>query len=217
VHQGGPLIGSTGTGLSSRTTPDRTVVLTFDDGRASDYDQVFPRLQESGWVGEFFVNPATIGRHGYLSWSQVRQMSRAGMRFQSHGYDHVDLSRLSAPRLQQQLQASKQAIEDATGRAVEFLAAPFGALTRRIVEAALCEGYGAVCTSTSWPARPGADTINRVAVRADTGSSSLGRLLDGDLWAYSSRMARSAAVYVPKRLLAHWPAWLGANPLDARR
>lgn len=175
--------------------------LTFDDGRSSDHDVVFPELQARGWSADFFLNPATVGKPGYLDWPQVRQMAAAGMSFQSHGYDHVVLSTLPADALREQLRASKHAIEDATGRPVEFLAAPFGLLTRRVVETALAEGYQAVCTSWNWPARPGRATVSRVAVYARTTTAALGRLLDGNWVAYGTRALRTSALYAPTRLL----------------
>src|SRR2546427_7768066 len=61
-------------GLDGEAAP--AVALTFDDGRASDYRHAYPLLMEHGLVGEVFVNSGTIGREGYLSWGQAREMSR---------------------------------------------------------------------------------------------------------------------------------------------
>jgi peptidoglycan/xylan/chitin deacetylase (PgdA/CDA1 family) len=194
-----------------------TVTLTFDDGRASDYDVVFPLLQARDWRADFFVNPATVGQGGRVSWAQVRQMSQAGMRFQSHGYDHVDLSRLRLADLRHQLRASKQAIEHATGARVEFLAAPFGALSGRVVETALEEGYRAVCTSWAWPARPATATVGRVPIDARTDLRQFDRLVERDVLAYWPRTARTALLAIPKQVLGRWPSWLGAGPLEWRR
>lgn len=175
--------------------------LTFDDGRASDYQVVLPELQARGWRADFFLNPGTVGKPGYLDWPQVREMAAAGMAFQSHGYDHVVLSMLPRDGLREQLRASKHSIEDATGHPVEFLAAPFGLLTRRVVEAALAEGYRAVCTSWNWPARPGRTTVSRVAVYARTTTAALRRLLDGNWVTYGARVLRTGALYAPTRVL----------------
>src|SRR5207244_13431364 len=70
------------------------VVLTFDDGRATDYEIAFPLLLAAGARAEFFVNTATIGQLGYLTWSRIAEMQRAAMSFQSHSHDHVALPRL---------------------------------------------------------------------------------------------------------------------------
>jgi peptidoglycan/xylan/chitin deacetylase (PgdA/CDA1 family) len=188
------------------------VTLTFDDGRASDYREAFPLLLEHGLVGEFFVNPGTIGRRGYLSWDEAREMARAGMRFQSHAYDHVYLTPLSASLLERQLVDSKCRIEDELGRAVEVLAAPYGDLNRRVRQAALAAGYQAVCTSWEWPARTGRRTLSRVAVYARTTPGDLARLLRGDPLPYLRRAGRAALLYPAKRaVLRLWPRWLTAR------
>ena len=53
-------------------------------------------------------------------------------------------------------------------RGVDFLAAPYGLLDRRVLDTAREVGYQAVCGSLSWPARPGAAIVNRVAVYRNT-------------------------------------------------
>ena len=186
-----------------------SVTFTFDDGRASDFQHAFPMLLAQGLVGEFFVNPGTIGRPGYLSWDEAREMARAGMRFQSHAHDHVYLTPLSAPVLERQVLDSKRRIEDELGRAVDFLAAPYGDVNRRVREAALAAGYRAVCTSWDWPARAGRRTVSRMAVYARTTPDDMTRLLRGDPLPYLRRAGRSALLYPAKRAMLHlWPGRL---------
>src|SRR5439155_22231736 len=60
------------------------VVLTFDDGRATDYEIAFPLLLAAGVGAEFFLNTATIGQPGHLTWDQVVEMPRPGLSFQAH-------------------------------------------------------------------------------------------------------------------------------------
>jgi peptidoglycan/xylan/chitin deacetylase (PgdA/CDA1 family) len=191
------------------------VALTFDDGRASDYRHAYPLLMEHGFVGEFFVNPGTIGRAGYLSWGEAREMSRAGMRFQSHAHDHLYLTLLSAALLERQVLDSKRRIEDELGCAVQFMAAPYGDANRRVRQAALAAGYQAVCTSWDWPARAGRPTVSRVAVYARTTTAELARLLRGDPLPYLRRATRSALLYPAKRaVLSLWPARLTDRAME---
>jgi peptidoglycan/xylan/chitin deacetylase (PgdA/CDA1 family) len=185
--------------------------LTVDDGRETDYRLILPRLLDRGWPADFFVNPGTLGRPGYLTWPQAREMAEAGMGVQSHGYDHATFWGLSRAALRRQIGDSRRALEDGTGRRVSFLAAPFGHLTDPVVEVALEEGYRAVCTSWSWPARPRRKTVGRVAMYATTSSDGLARVLEGRLLPYAGRALRAAVVYPPKRIVvALQPARLGA-------
>jgi peptidoglycan/xylan/chitin deacetylase (PgdA/CDA1 family) len=180
------------------------VVITFDDGRASDFAVAFPLLLQAGARAEFFLNTATVGTEGYLSWPQIAEMHRLGMSFQSHSHDHAHLLRLSTPMLKQQLRDSKRIIEDRLRGGVDFLSAPFGLLSRRIVDVALAEGYRAVCTSWAWPARPGKREIHRIPVCRETTPSDFARLLAGNPGYYLRQLSWSGLKYGPRRLL-RWP------------
>lgn len=188
------------------------VVLTFDDGRVSDYTVAFPLLLAAGAPAEFFVNTATIGQPGYLTWGQVVEMRRAGMSFQSHAHDHVVLPGLPRRLLANQLQTSKQLLEDRLGDTADFLAAPYGLFDRRVVETAREVGYRAVCTSLAWPARRLATTINRVAVYRDTSEQRFAAILRRQASGYVPAAARAALMYLPKRVLLRiGPRHLGAQ------
>lgn len=180
------------------------VVLTFDDGWASDFGVAYPLLLQVGARADFFVNTGTIGTEGFLTWQQIAEMHRAGMSFQSHSHDHVHLLQLSTPFLKWQLRDSKRMLEDRLGTAVDFLSAPFGLLNRRVMEVALQEGYRAVCTSWAWPACPGKQTIPRIAVCRHTTSRGFSRLLAGNALWYLPRLIWSGIKYGPRRLL-RWP------------
>lgn len=183
-----------------RPAPRRSVCITFDDGKLSDYIAAFPILAEVQAPATFFVNTAHIGQPGYLNWSQIGEMQHAGMSFQSHGHDHVYLTRLPAQTLDIQLHVSKQILEDRLAQPVDCLAAPYGDLDGRVVRAALGVGYRSICTSWNWPVRPGAATVNRVAVYNTTSTHEFQKLLQGDLWCYTKRATRAALLHFPKRM-----------------
>ena len=204
IHREGARV--TGLGEAWHSTkaldgPEPPVVLTFDDGQAADYEASFPLLLEAGARADFFVNTANIGRPGFLNWAQIAEMQRAGMSFQSHSHDHVDLSRLPARALQYQIRESRQRLEDGLGTAVEFLAAPYGLLDRRILDVAREQGYRAVCTSWSWPAQPGERTVNRVAIYAHTSEAQFAAILRHRPAGYLPELARTALGFVPKRVM----------------
>src|SRR4029077_20225983 len=152
-------------------------VLTFEDGRPAEFDSAFPILLAAGVRAECFSNTAKVGQPGYLTWSRIAEMHRAGMSFQSHSHDHLVLPALSARVLRKELETSKRLIEDRVGRAVDFLAAPHGLVDRRVVDAAQEAGYQAVCASRGWPARPGDAVVNRVTVLRDTSEAQFSAIL----------------------------------------
>jgi len=188
------------------------VGLTFDDGDVSNYTLAYPTLVEAGARADFFVNTATVGRSGFLSWPQIAEMQRAGLSFQSHSHDHVVLVGLPASALERQLRDSKRLLEDRLGSPVDFLAAPYGLLNRSVVRAAREAGYRAVGTSWNWPARPGAKTMSRIAVYHNTTAADFSQLLHGRPSILVRRMARALLTHIPKRVLLRLrPGWLGVQ------
>ena len=176
------------------------VVLTFDDGRAADYEVVFPLLLAAGVRADFFINTARVGRPGYLTWGRIAEMDRAGMSFQSHSHDHVALPTLSARLLRNELRTSKRLIEDFLGRGVDFLAAPHGLIDRRVADAAQEAGYQAVCVSRGWPARPGDAVVNRITVLRDTTGAQFDAILARRPQAYLPAIARALLTRLQHRV-----------------
>jgi peptidoglycan/xylan/chitin deacetylase (PgdA/CDA1 family) len=129
-----------------RPAPPRPVVaITFDDGFQSVYERGFPVLARHGFPATVFVITAHCGlRHAWpvrgsrvspaslLGWREIREMARAGIGFGSHTETHRDLRRMDARDAEQEMVASKQAIEDALGCPVDAFAYPYGAHDGRL-------------------------------------------------------------------------------------
>jgi peptidoglycan/xylan/chitin deacetylase (PgdA/CDA1 family) len=184
--------------------PDSTsnapmVVVTFDDGLASDYKLAFPLLTEFRMKAVFFVNTSTVGQAGYSTWSQITEMHRAGMSIQSHSHRHLDLTVLPAATLQSELANSKRSLEDHLGCAVEFLAAPHGLVSRRVVRSALAQGYRAVCSTRCWPANPRSSVLSRITLHREITPNEFHAFLTGELSSYARRLSRGV-LYRPRTL-----------------
>ena len=123
--------------------PERSVVLTFDDGYKSVYDEAFPILKRYGMSATIFLTvgtdraqkssrrlPTLCGRP-MLSWGEIREMARCGMSFGAHTLTHPDLTKLSPDRISMEILESKSIIEDALGLPVACFAYPFGRSNRQ--------------------------------------------------------------------------------------
>ena len=174
-----------------------------------------PTLLRYGFRADFFINTSRIGEPGFLNWQQIREMHTVGMGIQSHSHDHVVLWRLAAPTLKDQLQRSKELLEDHISASIEFLSVPYGFVNRRVVEMALQIGYKGVCHSINWPAQLGARLIPRIAVYADTSLREFSGFLCGAPGPYLKRSIRAAVNYLPKRLLLRYcPSLLRVRLLE---
>jgi peptidoglycan/xylan/chitin deacetylase (PgdA/CDA1 family) len=116
--------------------PAKPVVLTFDDGRASQWNAV-GALNARGMTGVFFL----LGGGNALGDGQIRQIVAQGHEIESHTMSHPQLSRLSDAQLAYELVRSKQLLEAKYGVPIRYLAYPYGDYNARVIDAASAAGY----------------------------------------------------------------------------
>jgi peptidoglycan/xylan/chitin deacetylase (PgdA/CDA1 family) len=114
----------------SRT--EKVVVVTFDDGFRNFYTDAFPILDEHGFTATVFLPTAYIGETALkfkgrecLTWSQIRELRRAGVHFGSHTVTHPQLRSIKTEDVQTEVRASKATIEDKLSAPVKSFAYPF--------------------------------------------------------------------------------------------
>jgi peptidoglycan/xylan/chitin deacetylase (PgdA/CDA1 family) len=143
------------------------VCLTFDDGNRSDHSVGLPALRRRGWRALFFVVPSWVGEPGYLSWPEVRELSREGMGIGAHGLDHTWFARLDDGGIRYQLREARRLLEAELGSAPAAISLPGGSGGRRAIRLAQEEGFVLVATSDPGLARVGAGVapLPRFALR----------------------------------------------------
>ena len=74
--------------------PEKSVVLTFDDGWRSFYDIAYPILQKHRFPATLFIYPDFIGARSALSWAQLKELAENNMEIQCQSLTHRDLTTL---------------------------------------------------------------------------------------------------------------------------
>jgi peptidoglycan/xylan/chitin deacetylase (PgdA/CDA1 family) len=115
-----------------RTGQGKPVVLTFDDGFRDFHTMAFPILREHGFSATVFLPTAFIGQEPLqfkarecMTWSEVRELHRAGIEFGSHTVHHPTLHELDFAQVRSELEQSKAAIEDELGEPIGSFAYPY--------------------------------------------------------------------------------------------
>ncbi len=151
---------------ANKTKMVDSICLTFDDGWASDYEIVFPMLLEHKLKATFFITSDWVGKPGHVTWSQLRDMRKAGMEIGSHTMTHPYLRTLKEKQQYNELRRSKLDIEDGIGEEIKIFSFPYGDFNSRLIVLAKKAGYEFVATSKPGFSYPTATVIRRNALHA---------------------------------------------------
>src|SRR5271154_5469208 len=110
----------------------KTFVITFDDGYRDFVNEALPVLKECGFTATIYLAtnriqdaPAKIDGAEYLTWSEVRELSKEGIEFGSHTVTHPILREQEPEQVRTELKGSKEIIEDKLGSRVVSFAYPY--------------------------------------------------------------------------------------------
>jgi peptidoglycan/xylan/chitin deacetylase (PgdA/CDA1 family) len=120
--------------LLSSGEPDgkKYVAITFDDGYRDFYTHAFPILNNYGLNATVYLPTAYISRKARafngkdcLTWTDVRELHKAGIAFGSHSVTHPTLRFLPDRDLEREIRKSKDTIETELGTPVNSFAYPY--------------------------------------------------------------------------------------------
>lgn len=125
----------------TRKLPEKPVIITFDDGYDNAYNEAYPLLKANGQIGVFYIISSYIGREGFLTAIQIKELSDNKMEIGSHTADHIDMTQLSADKLYYEVTESKNRLESIIGRKVRSFCYPSGKHNDTVDDAVKNAGY----------------------------------------------------------------------------
>jgi peptidoglycan/xylan/chitin deacetylase (PgdA/CDA1 family) len=140
--------------------PSRPVVLTFDDGYADFYTEALPVLRQHGFSATLYVTSGCVGgtsrwlkhegesQRRLLSWQQLGEICDSGIECGAHSLSHPHLDTLPAGVAREEIERSKQELEDGLGQLVASFAYPYGHYDRRVRDLVQMAGYDSACAVT---------------------------------------------------------------------
>ena len=152
--------------------PGKPVVLTFDNGYASQYLNAMPVLKRLGWVGDENIQLSGLPpSQGGLTDAQVRGLLAAGWELDTQGISHADLIALPASELHYQVFAARQLLRQRYGVPVDWFAYPSGHYNASVIATLKSAGFaGSVTVVPGW-ASPGDDPFRLPRLRVLGGTS----------------------------------------------
>ncbi len=126
--------------------PEKPIILTFDDGYESNYKELLPILEERGLKATIFMVTNDIGKDGYLSWQQLKDMEKRGIEIGSHTANHLPLTGMSLDEAREEVKLSKLLMEWNGMKTIYTLSYPNGKYTTDLEQMLKEEEYLAAVT-----------------------------------------------------------------------
>lgn len=199
--------------LDIKKLPQKSVLLTFDDGYADNYcafEELFKRNMKANW----FVVTKDLGRMSswaddnapslpLLSQSQLLEMQNSGMEIGSHTHSHCRLTQISKHQLSYELTSSQAILSDLLEKKITSFAYPYGLYNKGVLSATESSGYRVAFTTRSGFGLIHSNTleVRRVSIMAnDTLSRFARKLIFADNDVNWTKMGRYISDRIKDRL-----------------
>jgi peptidoglycan/xylan/chitin deacetylase (PgdA/CDA1 family) len=156
-------VGTTFTEALRGRTDGRALAVTFDDAYRSVIELGFPLLSRLGVPATVFAPTSFIGSDRPMSWpgidewlggphepeltpmgwDELESLRAAGWEIGSHSSSHPRLTRLGDAELAEELDSSRETLQERLGAPCTSIAYPYGDVDRRVARAARDSGYEA--------------------------------------------------------------------------
>ncbi len=164
---------------AARPLPGRPIVLSFDDGHKSIWEEAFPLLSAKEWPAVLNLDMSTLDGESGVSTEMVRTMLAAGWELAAHSRTHPDLTQLGDADLRSEVHGSRCDLADRFGAKIDFFCYPSGRYSPAVIDSVIAAGYLGATTTVPGLAEPEHPyEMSRVRVSREDDAVALGRRLE---------------------------------------
>lgn len=132
------------------TLPQKSVILTFDDGYQDFYTDVLPILKKFKVRAVVYIVPNFLDKPNNLSMWQLEEIVQSGLvEIGAHTMDHSYLTGLPIEKVKYEIEQSKRYLEKSLGIKVTSFAYPYGAFDNTIIDMVKKAGFKSAVTIIS--------------------------------------------------------------------
>lgn len=120
-----------------RPFPEKSVLITVDDGYKSTYTKAYPLLKELEipWVLYPYTKAIVGGYNSYLTWPMIQEMANNGVDVENHSYSHGKFiyDELDEDWIAREITGPHRLLKEKTGQTSESFAIPYGFYDRELI------------------------------------------------------------------------------------
>ncbi len=126
--------------------PEKSVLITFDDGYRGIYEYAAPELKKRGMKGTFFIITGMVGLpddlYPYITKKELKKLAADPLfSIGSHTISHPHLDQLDPEQKKKEIGESRKLLQEWSGREIQALAFPYGAYDKEVLREIQAAGY----------------------------------------------------------------------------
>ncbi len=111
----------------NKAKKNKKFLLTIDDAFTSFYKNAWPYLKQNKIPFILFVSTEAVGRDGYMTWEQIREVEKSPFGFiGNHSHSHEYLVKFSFQEFKKDIDLSSEILKKEIGYNPIFFSYPFG-------------------------------------------------------------------------------------------
>lgn len=128
--------------------PQKSIVLTFDDGYADFYQWGYPLISKYNLKGNLLISTGLLENPGYLTWGQLKEMVSLGrVSVVNHTWSHYNLASADLAKMEFELDTAQNQFEEYLGSKASVFGYPYGGVNQSVVDFLTSRGFaGALST-----------------------------------------------------------------------
>jgi len=138
---------------SNEAIPEKTVLLTVDDGYKSFKTEAVPLLEKYNYKATIFLCTDYVGKSNYLSWEDVRELRNEGYEFGNHSHTHDHFLNYSDDQTRKEfkgdLSKAEKIFKQQGGFKPELYCYPYGEYNADMQDVLKEKGYKAAAAQKS--------------------------------------------------------------------
>jgi len=128
--------------ISHAGLPQKSIVVTMDDGYSDIYSYAYPILQKYHITASLMIPTGLLGGADYMSWGQLEEMVHSGLAYViDRTWSHYAITHGSIDKIKYEIETGKQQLQDHTGQSVDLFGYPYGAISANAIPILRSEGF----------------------------------------------------------------------------